>query len=74
MMRPAIDNPASYEIRVVIRSLRTKDMSAAEIRNELGAAVYHQYVLREGMQDNDAECSKIGEQVVTINVKAVDHL
>jgi hypothetical protein len=40
MMCPAIDNPSSYEIRVVIRFLRTKTMSAAEIRNELGAAVY----------------------------------
>jgi hypothetical protein len=37
MMWPAIDNPASCEIRAVIRFLRAKNMSAAEIHRELCA-------------------------------------
>jgi hypothetical protein len=40
MMWSAIDNPTSYEIRAVIRFLRAKNMSAAEIHRELRAAVY----------------------------------
>jgi hypothetical protein len=35
MMYPAIDNPASREIRAVIRFLRAKIMNAAEIHSEL---------------------------------------
>jgi hypothetical protein len=37
MMCPAIDNPASCEIRAVVRSLHAKVMSAAEIHRELCA-------------------------------------
>jgi hypothetical protein len=48
MMCPAIDNPASCEIRVVIRFLHTKNVSAAEIHRELCAAVYGQNVMSEG--------------------------
>jgi hypothetical protein len=39
MMCPAIDNPASCEIRVIIRFLHAKNMSAAEIHCEL-CAIY----------------------------------
>jgi hypothetical protein len=46
-MCPAIDNPASCEIRAVIRFLHAKNMNAAEIRREL-CAVYGQNVMREG--------------------------
>jgi hypothetical protein len=42
-----IDNPASCEIRTVIRFLRVKSMSAAEIHREL-CAVYGQNVMSEG--------------------------
>jgi hypothetical protein len=48
MMCPAIDNPASCEICTLIRFLRTKNMSAAEIYRELCAAVYGQNVMNEG--------------------------
>jgi hypothetical protein len=44
----AIDNPANYEIRAIIRYLRTKNMSAGEIHRELCAAVYCQNVMSEG--------------------------
>jgi hypothetical protein len=47
MMCPAIDNSASCEIRAVIRFLRVKNMSAAEIYREL-CAVYRQNVMSEG--------------------------
>jgi hypothetical protein len=39
MLCSAIDNPASCEIRLVIRFLHANNMSAAEIRREL-CAVY----------------------------------
>jgi hypothetical protein len=48
MMCPAIDNPASCEIRAVIRVLHAKNMSAAEIHNEL-CVFYGQNVMSEGM-------------------------
>jgi hypothetical protein len=47
MMCPAIYNPASCEIRAVIRFLLAKSMSAAEIHREL-CAVYGQIVMSEG--------------------------
>jgi hypothetical protein len=37
MMCPAIDNPATCEIRAVIRFLQAKIMSAAEIHRKLCA-------------------------------------
>jgi hypothetical protein len=46
-MCPAIDNPATCEIRSVIQFLNAKDMSAAKIHREL-CAVYDQNVMREG--------------------------
>jgi hypothetical protein len=46
-MYPAINNPASCEIRAVIRYLHTQNMSAAEIRREL-CAVYGLNVMSEG--------------------------
>jgi hypothetical protein len=39
MMCPATDNPASCEIRALIRFLYAKNMSAAETHRELCAAV-----------------------------------
>jgi hypothetical protein len=46
-MCPAIDNPASCEVRAVICVLHTKNMSAAEIHHEL-CVVYGQNVMSEG--------------------------
>jgi hypothetical protein len=48
MMCPTIDNPTSCEIRAVIRFLRSKNMSAAEVNRELHSAVYGRNVIREG--------------------------
>jgi hypothetical protein len=48
MMCPAIDNPASCEIRAIIRFLHAKIMSAVEIHSELCAAVYIQNVMSVG--------------------------
>jgi hypothetical protein len=47
MMCPAIDNPASWEIRADIRFLHAKSMSAVEIHREL-CAEYGQNVMSEG--------------------------
>jgi hypothetical protein len=44
----ATDNPASCEIRSLIRFLHAKIMSAAEIHRELCAAVYCQNVMSGG--------------------------
>jgi hypothetical protein len=46
-MCPAIDNPASCEIRADIRFLHAKNMSVAEIHREI-CAVYGQIVIHEG--------------------------
>jgi hypothetical protein len=46
-MCPAIYNPVSCEIRAVIRFLRVKNMSVAEIYREL-CAVYGQNIMSEG--------------------------
>jgi transposase len=48
MMCPAIDNPASCEIRAVIRFLHAKNMSDVEIHRESCAAVCGQNVMSEG--------------------------
>jgi hypothetical protein len=40
MIRPAIDNSASCEIRDIIRFLYSVNMTAAEINSELCEAVY----------------------------------
>jgi hypothetical protein len=49
MMCPATDNPASCEIRAVIRFLHAKHMSAAAIHRELCMAVCGQNVMSEGI-------------------------
>jgi hypothetical protein len=49
MMRPAISNTASWEIRAVIRFLHAKIMNAAEIYRELCAALYGQNLMSEGI-------------------------
>jgi hypothetical protein len=46
MLRPAISNPASFEIHSLIRFLHAKNMSAAGIHLEL-CAVYGKYVMSE---------------------------
>jgi hypothetical protein len=46
-MCPAIDYPATCEIRSVIQFLNAKNMSSAEIHREL-CAVYDQNVMSEG--------------------------
>jgi transposase len=43
----AVDNPTSCEIRAVIRFLRSKIISAAEVHREL-CAVYDKIVISEG--------------------------
>jgi hypothetical protein len=57
MMFPAIDNPASCEIRAVICFTHAKNMSAAEIHCEL-CMVYGQNIMTEGTVG--VECSKMG--------------
>jgi hypothetical protein len=47
-MCPAIDNPASCEIRAVISFLYIKTMSAIEIHREL-CAIYGQNIMSEGI-------------------------
>jgi hypothetical protein len=47
MMCPAIDKPASCEIRALVRFLHATNMSAAEIRREL-YAVYCQNIVSDG--------------------------
>jgi hypothetical protein len=47
-MYPAIDNPASCEIRTVIRFFHSKSMSTAEIHRELCMPVYVQNIISEG--------------------------
>jgi hypothetical protein len=47
MTYPAIDNPASCEIRAVFRFLQIKNTSAAQIHREL-CAVYGQNIMSEG--------------------------
>jgi hypothetical protein len=46
-MCPAIDNPASCEIRTIIRFLHAKNMSATEIHHEL-YRFYGKNVMSEG--------------------------
>jgi putative IMPACT (imprinted ancient) family translation regulator len=70
----ATDNPAICKVRAVIRYLRAKNTSAAEICLELCAAVYDQDVMMKELQDNGAECSKMGEQMFTMKSEVVGHL
>jgi hypothetical protein len=69
----AIENPASCELHAVIHFLHAKNMSAAEINRELCPVVYGQNVLDEGTQDIRAECSKMGEQMITMKSEVVGH-
>jgi hypothetical protein len=47
MMCPAIENPASCEIRAVVRFLHAKIMSAAKIHLELYAVYGQKVMVRE---------------------------
>jgi hypothetical protein len=48
MIFSTIDNLTSYDIRLLIRFLHAKSVSAAEIHRELYAAVYGPHVMSEG--------------------------
>jgi hypothetical protein len=48
MICPAIDNPASCEVRAANRFLHAKNMSAAEVHRELYTVVYCQNIMSEG--------------------------
>jgi hypothetical protein len=71
---PAIDIPASCEIRAIIRFVYARNMSAANIHHELWAMVYSQNVMNEELSDNCVECSKMGEQIFTMNGIVSDDL
>jgi hypothetical protein len=62
MICPAIDNPASCEIHIVIRFFHAKNMSAAESHHELCMVVYDQNVMSEGTVRQWCKMSK-DEQV-----------
>jgi hypothetical protein len=62
-MCPAIDNPATCEINVVIRFLHAKNMSAAEIHCEL-CAVYGQNIMSGGTARQWCRKSKDGRRNV----------
>jgi hypothetical protein len=47
-MCPVIDNPASCEVRAVIRFIEAKNLIGAEPHHELWAAVYGQNMMSEG--------------------------
>jgi hypothetical protein len=47
MVCPTIDNPATCEIRAVVRFLHAKNMAAEEINREL-YAIYSQNVMSDG--------------------------
>jgi hypothetical protein len=72
-MCSAIDNPASCEIRAVIRFLRTKNMIAAEIHREL-CAVYGQNVISEGTVRQRCRMFIDGEQKFTMTSEVIGHL
>jgi transposase len=63
-MCSAIVNPASCEIRAVIRFLRAKIMSAAEIHRELGTAFNRRSVMSEGTVRQWSRMSKGGRKYV----------
>jgi hypothetical protein len=72
-MCPAINNPASFEIRAVIHFLRAKSMSAAKIHREL-CAVHGQNVICEGTVRQCCTMFKdgrINEQMFTMKSEMV---
>jgi hypothetical protein len=68
MVCPAIDNPASCEIRTVFDFLHTENMSAVEIHRELCTAVYGQNLMGEGTV---RQRSKMGEHTFTMRNEVV---
>jgi hypothetical protein len=71
MMCPAIDNPASCEIRAVIRFLHAKSISAAELHREL-CSVYGHNVTSEVTVRQWCRMFKDGEQMFTTKGEVVD--
>jgi hypothetical protein len=59
-MCPAIDKPASCEIRAAIHFLHAKNMNAVEIHYELCTAVYGQNVMSEGTVRQWRRMFKVG--------------
>jgi hypothetical protein len=73
MMCPEIDTSASCEIRAVIRFLRAKNISAAEIHREL-CAVYEQNVMSEGTVKQWRRLLKDGRIIFTMKFEVVGHV
>jgi hypothetical protein len=71
LMCPATYNPASCEIRAVIRFLQVKNMSAAEIRRELYSAVYSQNIISEGTVRQWCKMLKDGQKIFTMKSEVV---
>jgi hypothetical protein len=75
MMCPATDNPASCEVRAVIRFLHAKNMTA-EIHCEL-CAVYDKIATSEGTVRQWCRTFKDGrtnEQMLTMKSEVIGHL
>jgi hypothetical protein len=72
MKCPTIDYPASCEICAVVRFLRAKNMSAADIHHELCAAVYSQNIMSQGNVRQWCRMFKMGEQMFTMKNDVVD--
>jgi hypothetical protein len=70
----AIYNPASCEIRVLIRFLHAENTSAVEIHRELCAAVYGQNVMSEGTVGQSCRMFKDGHQIWAILSIVVAHI
>jgi hypothetical protein len=66
----AIDNPASCEIRAIIRFLLVRNTRDAEIHSEL-CAVYSQSAMREGTV---RQGSKLGKQILKMKSEVVGRL
>jgi hypothetical protein len=64
-MCPVIYNPDSCVMCAVIHLLNAKNMIAVEIQCEL-CADYGQIKMSEGTVDNSVKCSKMGEQMFTM--------
>jgi oligoribonuclease (3'-5' exoribonuclease) len=70
MMCSAIDNPASCEIRAIVRYIHYKHMNAAEIHREL-YAVYYQNIISKETERQLCRMFKIEEQMFTMKSEVV---
>jgi hypothetical protein len=69
MVRPAIDNPASCEIRGVIYFLHAKNISAPEMYVN-----YARFTTEYCNEWRNVEYSMMGEQMFTMKSEVVGHL